>query len=387
MEFFMITPDRNAIVDTLRTAALIGICVVNLPYMALPASQTLTQAPTGPDQFAAIVTAVFFEAKFFILFSFLFGWGMQIQYCAAERAGADASRRHWRRMIMLAELGVLHAVLVFSGDILLLYSLVGSLIWHLRRASPKRLLGFALGMIALSLLCLFLISLVIALSPTAPADPTPGLSGGYLDTIRARAAAWPETFVFLILFQGPLAASAFLAGLAAAKLDMLDPQATRWRRRCAIALPALVLIGLPLNIAYALVASGPGLGWGQIADLLGFLSIAVGGPVLTLAYICAIRLLIDLFKLPSILVLAGRNSLSSYVLQGVLAGLVFSGYGLGLFGQFGQAWLVPISIALALTAMVMVGLFARLMGRGPLEILLRRVTYGGRPASPFKACR
>ncbi|HCR94534.1 MAG TPA: hypothetical protein DIV98_06305, partial [Oceanicaulis sp.] len=60
MEFFMITPDRNAIVDTLRTAALIGICVVNLPYMALPASQTLTQAPTGPDQFAAIVTAVFF---------------------------------------------------------------------------------------------------------------------------------------------------------------------------------------------------------------------------------------------------------------------------------------------------------------------------------------
>ncbi len=169
----MTTPDRNAIVDTLRTAALIGICVVNLPYMALPASQTLTQTPTGPDQFAAIVTAVFFEAKFFILFSFLFGWGMQVQYCAAERAGVDASRRHWRRMIMLAVFGVLHAVLVFSGDILLLYSLVGSLIWPLRRASPKRLLGFALGMIALSLLCLFLISLVIALSPTAPADPTP----------------------------------------------------------------------------------------------------------------------------------------------------------------------------------------------------------------------
>ena len=381
----MTTPDRNAIVDTLRTAALIGICVVNLPYMALPASQTLSVVQSGPDQIAAIVTAVFFEAKFFILFSFLFGWGMQVQLSAAERAGADAGRRHWRRMIMLALFGVLHAVLVFSGDILLLYSLVGSLIWPLRNASPRRLIRFALGMIALSLLCLLIISLVIALSPATPADPLPGLAGGYLDTLKARLNAWPETLVFLILFQGPLAASAFAAGLAAAKLDVLAPQATRWRRRCAIALPVLVLIGLPLNIAYGLIASGPGLGLGEIADLLGFLSIAVGAPVLTLAYICAIRLLIDWFRLPAILVLAGRNSLSSYVLQGVLAGLIFGGYGLGLFGHFGQAWLVPISIALALTAMVMVGLFARRIGRGPLEILLRRVTYGARPASAIKA--
>ena len=44
----MTTPDRNAIVDTLRTAALIGICVVNLPYMALPASQTLSVVQSGP---------------------------------------------------------------------------------------------------------------------------------------------------------------------------------------------------------------------------------------------------------------------------------------------------------------------------------------------------
>lgn len=381
----MTTPDRNAIVDTLRTAALIGICVVNLPYLALPDSQVLSISPSGADQIAAIVTAIFFEAKFFILFSFLFGWGMEIQQRAAERAGADASRRHRRRMIMLGLLGVLHAVLVFSGDILLLYSLVGSLIWPLRRASPGTLIGFALGMIALSVLSLLLISVVIALYPDAPSETAAGLSGGYLASLKARLAAWPETFVFLILFQGPLAASAFAAGLAAAKLDVLDPQAMRWRKRCATALPLLLLLGLPMNIAYGLAASGPGLGLGELTDLLAFVSIAAGGPMLTLAYVCAIRVMADHIRLPSLLVLAGRNSLSSYVLQGVLAGLVFGGYGLGLFGQIGQAGLFPLSIALALAAMILVGLCAHLTGRAPLEFLLRRVTYGARPTSPAKA--
>lgn len=381
----MSVPDRYAIVDTLRTAALVGICVVNLPYMALPEAQTLSPSQEGQDQITAIVTSVFFEAKFFILFSFLFGWGMEIQHRVAERAKVNSSRRHKRRMIILALFGVLHAVLVFSGDILLLYSLVGGLIWPLRRASPRRLIGFALGMVALSILCLFLIGIMIDFFPAAPSASVPGLGGGYLDTLRARLAAWPETFVFLVLFQGPLAACAFAMGLAAAKLDMLAPQAAHWRRRCALALPILVLIGLPLNIAYGQVASGPGLGWGEITDLLAFMSISVGGPILTLAYICAIRLAGDAVRLPSVLVLAGRNSLSSYVLQGVLAGLVFGGYGLGLFGRFGQAWLIPISIALALASMVIIGLYARLMGRGPLEALLRRVTYGVRPACPIKA--
>ncbi|WP_439637617.1 DUF418 domain-containing protein [Oceanicaulis sp.] len=381
----MTTPDRNAIVDTLRTAALIGICVVNLPYMALPEAQTLSVAQAEPDQIAAMVTSVFFEAKFFILFSFLFGWGMDIQHRAAERAGADPGRRHWRRMVMLAMIGVLHAVFVFSGDILLLYSLVGSLIWPLRRASPGKLIRFALVMIALSLVCLMAISAALAVSPPILADAGSGLAGGYIETVLARLIAWPETLVFLILFQGPLAAGAFAAGLAAAKLDVLDPQATRWGRRCAFALPVLLAIGLPLNIAYGLVASGPGLGWGGLADLAGFLSIAVGGPVLTLAYICIIRLAGDHLKLPALLVLAGRNSLSSYVLQGVLAGLVFGGYGLGLFGQFGQAWLLPISIALALVSMMLVGLCARLTGRGPLEFVLRRVTYDAGESSSAKA--
>lgn len=75
----MPVPDRNSTVDTLRTAALIGICVVNLPFMGLPQGAVLS-APDGLwNQAAALFTGIFFEAKFFMLFSFLFGWGIEIQ--------------------------------------------------------------------------------------------------------------------------------------------------------------------------------------------------------------------------------------------------------------------------------------------------------------------
>jgi uncharacterized protein len=80
--------------------------------------------------------------------------------------------------------------------------------------------------------------------------------------------------------------------------------------------------------------------------------------------------------LPGFVVLAGRNSLSCYVLQGVLAGLIFGGYGLGLFGKIGQMTLLPLSIGIAVAAMAIVAGLARRFGQAPLELVLRRVTYG-----------
>ena len=70
----------------------------------------------------------------------------------------------------------------------------------------------------------------------------------------------PVELVVCLAQDADPAASAFAAGLAAAKTGMLDPDAQRWARRCAQALPWLILVGLPLNLAYGLVANGPGLG-------------------------------------------------------------------------------------------------------------------------------
>lgn len=85
----------------------------------------------------------------------------------------------------------------------------------------------------------------------------------------------------------------------------------------------------------------------------------------------------DRWQLPDLLVAAGRNSLPIYVLQGVIAGFVFGGYGLGLFGELSFVALVPVGLAVAVLAILLVGLVAQRTGRGPLEAILRRITYLG----------
>ncbi|AYR21214.1 DUF418 domain-containing protein [Alcaligenes faecalis] len=106
------------------------------------------------------------------------------------------------------------------------------------------------------------------------------------------------------------------------------------------------------------------------------LGTAVGAPMLSAVYLYLLLRCGQWFRLPNVLIEAGRNSLSAYVTQGILAGLIFSSYGLNLFDSLGNAALLAIAIALALLAMSLTGLIAQHWGRGPLEAVLRRITYG-----------
>ena len=78
--------------------------------------------------------------------------------------------------------------------------------------------------------------------------------------------------------------------------------------------------------------------------------------------------------IPELLLLAGRNSLSVYVLQGLIASLLFGGYGLGLFGQLGDMALIPVCIGIYLATVLFVGWYAQQFGRGFLEPVLRRIS-------------
>ena len=364
-------PDRKQAVDMVRTVALIGIAVVNLPIMALPPEAMLSLPTYPPDRVAVLLVEGLFQAKFFLLFSFIFGWGMEIQTLSAQRAGASFARRFSRRLMMLALFGALHAVLVFNGDILLLYALLGLAAWMLKETSIRNLMIIAAGLIPVAILCLALLAILLADFPLSPAGPT--LAGNYAETVLARWRDWPETFVFLLLFQGHLALAAFLVGMAAARSGFFEPGnpgAVKLKSR----VPMLLGLGLLVNGGYVLGSLGSEVN--PVFHLLGFCCLALGGPILSAAYLGMALHLSEVIQLPDWGRLAGRNSLSCYVLQGVLAGLISGGYGLGLFGNLGQMTLLPVSLAIALVSMILVAAFARRVGRGPLEVVLRRVTYG-----------
>ena len=369
---------RNTEVDMIRTLALIGICVVNVPFMALPAEAQVLAPDTLADQIALFAVEAFFQGKFFLLFSFIFGWGLHIQAASAARAGVSFGARYSRRLLGLGVIGAAHAILVFSGDILVLYACLGVLIWPVRNWSARALMRLAFGMTPVAAIALALVAIAVSESGIPPSVGA-GLGGSYLEATATRLRDWPTTFVFIALFNGPLAFGAFAAGLAAAKSDFFrpgHPVFTRLQR----AAPLLLLAGMPLNIAYAATLSEFAATWPAAVQGLAFVGLAIGGPMLSVTYLLAIVALARRLKPRGSLLASGRNSLTGYVTDGILAGFVFGGYGLGLFGALGHAALFGAALAIALSGGLIATAWDRFSPQGPLETLLRRITYG-RPAT------
>ena len=120
-------PPRLAQVDALRGFALFGILVVNIGVFASPFYANGITDPTFSGAWDVAVrwlVAWLFETKFYLLFSFLFGYSFTLQMSAAERGGAAFGPRFLRRLVGLALLGLAHAVLFYQGDILLTYCLL-----------------------------------------------------------------------------------------------------------------------------------------------------------------------------------------------------------------------------------------------------------------------
>ena len=112
---------RQHFPDEVRGLALMGILWVNVPYLAISA-QGFDRAINGSvwDQAIEFLVAAVFQTKFYLLFSFLFGYSAHLILSRSSSWHVFA-----RRLVGLAILGLLHAVFFFAGDILLTYALLG----------------------------------------------------------------------------------------------------------------------------------------------------------------------------------------------------------------------------------------------------------------------
>ncbi len=135
-----VTPgERLVFVDVLRGFAVLGILVANM-YAYSGASYTPTTWGEPLDKFIVAATRFLVEAKFYSLFSFLFGWGMAIQLIRAEARGTRFVPVYIRRSLILLGIGLTHAVLIWEGDILFDYAMFGLLLLLFRKRSPRFLL-------------------------------------------------------------------------------------------------------------------------------------------------------------------------------------------------------------------------------------------------------
>ncbi|MCD9904090.1 hypothetical protein LUR56_36765 [Streptomyces sp. MT29] len=259
-------------VDALRGFALCGIFLANVLVMSgLDGLSGGSAGPTasGLDQVAHWLVMALVQTKFYLLFSFLFGYSFTLQMDAAERDGAPFAPRMLRRLLGLFVLGVLHAVLLYPGDILTTYALLGLILLAARAVDPARMWRAALrvyGVVAgLYLLLGAAVALVdtgegdegLAASAASAAELTAAYRGGPADVVRANMDAWSDILVGLLMMGGMVVA-AFLAGFVAGRRRLLadtgTPERTaRLRRICLWGL----VVGLPGGVLMAAGTVGP----------------------------------------------------------------------------------------------------------------------------------
>ncbi|MDH3225818.1 MAG: DUF418 domain-containing protein, partial [Thermoleophilia bacterium] len=327
--------ERHRLVDALRGFALLGILVVNTEFFFQPIPVGW-DGYDGPGDIAARwIVAAFFQAKFYLLFSLLFGYGLSIQLDRAARSGSDLRPRYLRRMAGLLVLGAAHAVLLFVGDILFLYALVGTAAYALRHASTGRLVRIGVTVYAVSSVFWLLVGLAAVLVDPAPATASAEsvriyTDGGLSEVVGEHFREWLEIFPAILVAQGPSAFALLLIGVALARGDWLS-SADRHR---ALA-KRILLVATPVGVAGGAVAatlSATG-STGGGAQTLGFAVQFTFAPALTAAYVAALMLLLGPRPPRAFawLEAGGRMSLTVYLSQSIIATTLAYSYGAGLF--------------------------------------------------------
>lgn len=320
--------ERIQILDILRGFAIFGILAVNISGFA-----TTTFFP-GHNQtnlfwynkLAFEVMSFLTEGKFYTMFSFLFGLGFAVQLERAEKSGRDFKSFYPRRLLILFGFGVLHAILLWYGDILRLYSLLGFALLAFRHQSNRIVLIWS----GVFFICAF--SLLVLIGGPADNEPIPGMDfismarqayhgSSFLDAVAFHTAIFPAAFIAIALTQGLSVMALFLLGLLIGRTHFFERLAENriWLLRALI---VGLIVGVPANILF-LVSDNP------IISSLGF---TLGSPAFAAVYVS----LVGLFSLTEFgqvmllpLAFVGRMALTNYILQSVLCSLLFSGYGFG----------------------------------------------------------
>lgn len=370
---------REALPDRLRGIALLGIVVVNASFLGISAAGFTQESVDGlANRLTALLVVTFAQGKFYLLFSFLFGYSAS--FILRDNSKPDR-RRYLRRMLALFFFGLAHAVFFFPGDILITYSILGLLLFVVSRSSDRVLKRWGIAAIAVAV---FFILVITSLGAAFPEDSSSGLggletalaTGTFAEASLARLEALPTVLFSVFFVQGPMAFAAFVLGLRASRRRLLaDPEANidLWRKMArwgwAIGLP-LQAVAAGMQVG-AIAAGNPFSPFGAAGLALGFST----APILTAGYIGAIALMLTRKQgFLSFMAPAGRMSLTVYIGESALLSLIFTAYGFGYFGQWGAFPVVATAAASWALLSVFAWLWMKRFSQGPLERVLALIT-------------
>jgi uncharacterized protein len=389
------SPERLESLDVLRGFALLGILVMNIRAMAAPFGAYVYPYALfdyeGASRAAYIFTSVAFDLKMMGLFSMLFGAGVLL-YAGKPTASGRPPRGLWfRRMFWLLVIGLVHAYLIWDGDILVPYALCGIIVlWWVRRLPAWALL--ALSMVFLTVGAALNIGHGISWETMSETDraaeakffmPTPeqtqqqlaAMLGSYTQVVASRApfVFMAQTLYFLVFFLWRCAGMMML-GMALYKWGFLDGRlsAGTYRRTAAVCL----LLGLSLA-SYGIVTLESirfAMPQRTVADTWNY----VGAVLASVGYAAVLILLIKLDAFAGLrrrLAAVGQMAFSNYLFQSMAASVLFLGWGLGLAGRFDYAEQLIVVAAICAFQLAVTPLWLARYRFGPAEWVWRSLTY------------
>lgn len=387
--------------DVLRGFALFGILVMNMHVFAMPwGAWALQPRPFqgGLDRAVEFMQTALFAGKANAIFSFLFGLGMTIQLRrGAERGGAFVPM-YLRRLAALFVIGAVHAVLLWSGDVLHIYAGLGLLLLAVRDL-PDRGIFALVGLFLLAPLVRDGWSLVTQEPPIHPVSYYEAQAHAHIAVFRDGTYAQQVAARLGVLYEGYVEAAPRLQGwlwvwVSFAVTMLLGLWTGRRRLLEDVQAHAPVIrrimigclgLGVALAIAFAVLLAVMPPPSGQ-PTLLGFLTgvtFHLHRPLLCIGYVAAIALLFERTRMRRLLLplaSAGAMPLSNYLLQTVIATTIFYSHGLGLFAALGAAPGFVIAVTIFAVQLVLSRLWLSRFRYGPLEWLWRGATYGRLPA-------
>ena len=372
-------------VDALRGFALLGIFVVNITFMASAYPGNLVDDPnfSSPvDGVVRFLVAALFSMKFYLLFSFLFGYSFVLQMDAAARAGAAFVPRMLRRSVGLFIIGAAHIVLLYSGDVLTTYAVICLVLLAMYRVRDRTAVltsGIIYAFVTLSLVVsaafldrsMFMPSNDEALAQAA--TQTQAMLGTPAEIVGHHLAGLDLLIIQAASLQGPTALAMFLIGMIAARRRLFSDLGNRKQLLQRIQLIGFA-VGLPGGVLYASLGGDTNT-WATAVSV-------VTAPFLSAAYVATLVRLLNVRQggwLRRVLEPVGRIALTNYLAQSLVGLVLFTGIGLGLAGQVSPPMLFVLAVVIFAVQAVVSAWWLRSHRYGPAEYLLRLLTNWSKP--------
>lgn len=371
---------RDIAPDVLRGFALLGILVVNIQFMGLSSAEGARGdwALGLVNGSATFIIASVFTGKFYLLFSFLFGYSSNYII-----RGERSNRSRWvKRCLVLIALGVLHFTFLWHGDIIFVYGIFGLLLIPFFFRTDKTLKIWARVVYLVSSTIILLVGVLVYIgeryfpeeSLQAPTDAKLDellLNGTFMEAIPARLELWAYGVSTGIFLQGGLAFAAFLLGLRMARSQFLSSPIDTQKNNQLIKVG--LLLGAPIQLLSAalLVWNEQKAEPSEATHILALFVSFIAAPLLSMFYIGLVRKLVEEKSyLVSWIKPAGKMSLTIYISQSIIASMIFSPWGLGLFQKL-QTWQVLLlAIGIWLGLVFSATYWLKKFQQGPLESLM-----------------